>query len=258
MSLPTNELVYAGIWNVAVYYNQFQFVESPTDGLSYAYVGESVFIGGGDPATVQPSTIWIPFPTTGAGGIISLNGLTDPAMLITSTDSSVTITPIAPDKVDLKVGFPPAYGSFSFTGTQIINPLFPAIAPLVLRYDTQDIVPQGISLVLPASEELEVALGGVYKVLASVQLDRTVGGNSIIDMYPAVNGTAVPSSATKLSINQNQEDIMTVEWFLQLNTNDTVSIVLFSTDAGNQALGVPANPPVPAIPSIITTILRIA
>jgi hypothetical protein len=129
---------------------------------------------------------------------------------------------------------------------------------LTLRYDTQDIVPQGISVVLPASEELEVAAGGVYKVVASVQLDRTAGGNSEIDMFPAVNGTAVPNSATKVNINQNEESVMTVEWFLSLNANDRVSIVLYSVDAGNQALGVPAAPPVPAIPSIITTILRIA
>lgn len=221
MSIPVNELVYAGIWNVANYYNKFQFVQSPTDNVNYVYVGETVIIGGGDPATVQPSPIWIPFPVISAP-------------------------------------FTPAYCSFSASGSQAINPLFPVVAPLTLRYDTQDIIPQGIAVVLPVSEELEVTLGGVYKVVASVQLDRTMGGNSEIDMYPAVNGTAVPNSATKLNINQNEESVMTVEWFLQLNANDRVSIVLFSLNAGNQALGVPANPPVPAIPSIITTIVRIA
>ena len=221
MSIPTNELVYAGICNALTYYNKFQIVQSPTDNVNYVYVGEKVLAGGGDPATLQPSPIWLPIPV-----------ITAP--------------------------FAPAYCSFSFSGTQQINPAFPTIAPLVLRYDTQDIVPQGISVVLPASEELQVAAAGVYKVLASVQLDRNVGGNSTIDMFPAVNGTAVPNSATKLTINQNQEDIMTVEWFLQLNANDRVSIVLYSADNGNVALGVIAAPPVPAIPSIITTITRIA
>lgn len=61
MSIPINSLVFAGIWNVSRYYNKFQFVESPTDGANYLYVGEKILSGGGDPATLQPSSIWIPF-----------------------------------------------------------------------------------------------------------------------------------------------------------------------------------------------------
>ena len=220
MSIPTNELVYAGIWNATAEYNKFQFVESPTDNKCYVYIGEVIFSGGGDPATVQPSTIWIPINP-----------------------------PVA--------GFPPAYGSFSSTQIQNINPAFPTLAPLPLVYDTNDVVPFGVNVVLP-SADIIVAATGLYKVLSSVQLDRTAGGNSTVDMYITVNGNAVPNSATKLTINQNQEDIMTVEWFLNLAATDSVNIVLYSTDSSNQALAVVAAPPVPAIPSVITTILRIA
>jgi hypothetical protein len=216
MSLPTNELVYAGIWDVAVYYNQFQFVESPTDGLSYAYVGESVFIGGGDPATVQPSTIWIPFPTTGTG-------------------------------------FIPVYGSFSSTQTQ----LFAAGVPLPLVYDTKDVAsPTGVNVLFP-SAEIIVSNAGTYKILSSLQCDSTVGLQSI-NMYLQVNGTPVANTATRVVVNLNLESLMTVEWFIDLSAGDKVEVVGFDLIGGAQALAIAAAPPVPAIPSIITTILRIA
>lgn len=94
--------------------------------------------------------------------------------------------------------------------------------------------------------------------MASIQTDRTAGGNSSLDMYPAVNNTAVPNSATKLNLNQNQESVMTIEWFLQLEANDILSILCYSDDADNRIVAFPAASPVPAIPSIILTILRIA
>jgi hypothetical protein len=49
---------------------------------------------------------------------------------------------------------------------------------------------------------------------------------------------------------------MTVEWFLELNEKDYITIVMFSASAGLQALAIPSAG-IPAIPSIITTIMRI-
>jgi len=253
MSLPTNELVFAGIWDVATLYNQFQFVESPTDGLCYAYVSTKVSAGGPDPATIQPSSIWIPFPKTGAGGIISLNGLTDPAMLLTSADLTVKITPTAPDKVDLSAGFIPAYGSFSSTQTQPLA----AGTPLPFEYDTKDVASStGVNVLFP-SAEIIVSNAGTYKILSSLQCDSTVGLQSI-NMYLQVNGTPVANTATRVVVNLNLESLMTVEWFIDLGAGDKVEIVGYDLTGGAQALAIAAAPPVPAIPSIITTILRIA
>ena len=79
-----------------------------------------------------------------------------------------------------------------------------------------------------------------------------------MEMYIAVDGTAVPNSATRIQINQNQELVLAVEWFLDLTAGQAISIVLYSPVAGMEALALPAAPPVPAIPSVITTVLRIA
>jgi len=152
---------------------------------------------------------------------------------------------------------PIAYGSFSSTQTQVVNPAFPALAPLPLVYTTTDITPLGVSCATP-SASIVVATTGIYKVFSSVQCDKTSVGVGDLEMWIAVNGIAVPNSASRLAMNQNLESLMSVEWIVNLTAGNAVSIVLASAVDGLQALAVPAAPPVPAIPSVITTILRIA
>lgn len=147
----------------------------------------------------------------------------------------------------------PAYASFSSSATQGIT----QNVALPLTYDTIDITPRNIYTTTLPSANIYVTSKGVYKLLASLQCDKTSSGQGDIEMYCAVNGTAVPSSATRVQINQNIESLMAVEWFLELEKNDAVSIVAFSSTTGLRALAVASASPVPAIPSIITTIMRI-
>lgn len=151
--------------------------------------------------------------------------------------------------------FAPANGSFSSTQTQAISSA--SATPIV--YDTQDITPAGVTCLTP-SADIRVTAAGLYKVLASAQCDKTGGGSAPLEMWVAINGNAVPNSGTRLAINQNQEAVMTVEWFLSLAATDLVSVSCFDPTATNdlRLLAIPAASPVPAIPSIITTILRIA
>jgi hypothetical protein len=254
MSIPINELVYAGVWSVSGYYPTFQFVLSPIDGNCYVNVGVQPSIGGPDPSN-QPSAVWVLLnQVVSGGGITSLNGLTDSAMSIVSTDTSVGITPIAPNKVDLSVsgGFAPVYGSFSSTQTIPI----PQALELPIAYDTKDCTAVGLNVLVP-SADIQVLYKGTYKFLSSIQIDRTSGGTSTIIMYPRVNGTGLPNSATYLTTNQTTQDCLTIEWFMDLNANDSVSIAVYTPDADNRLLSAIAVFPVPAVPSIITTILRV-
>lgn len=147
-----------------------------------------------------------------------------------------------------------AYGSFSSTQTQTV----PATTETPLVYDTADLTPVGMTCSLP-SADITITNAGTYKVLASVQCDKTSGGGAgDLEMWVSLNGTAVPNSATRIQINQNTESLMTVEWFVDVLAGQTVSVSLYSSTTGLQALAVPASAPVPAIPSIITTVLRIA
>lgn len=149
---------------------------------------------------------------------------------------------------------PVTYGSFSSTATQGI----PAATPTPIGYDTADIPPVGCGCPLGGSPDITVLESGVYKVLTSVQIDKTTPGVGDIEMWIEVAGSPVPNSATRIAVNQNIESLMTVEWFVTTQSNDTIQIYLQSPVGGFQALAIPSVPPVPAIPSIITTIYQIA
>lgn len=149
--------------------------------------------------------------------------------------------------------FPPASGSFSSTQSQ---PLTASVA-LPVVYDTVDVPSVGMTCVTPSANIL-IANTGRYKVTSSIQCDKTTGGTGDLYMWVAINGTAVPNSATILQFNQSSESVMTVEWFLDITAGQSVSVVLYSTSTGMRALAVAANPAHPAVPSIITTVLRIA
>jgi len=148
---------------------------------------------------------------------------------------------------------PSIYASFSSTQTQNIT----QNQVLSLVYNTEDISASGITCTLP-SANIYILETGVYKVLASLQCDRTVTGNASINMYPSINGVPVPNSATRVVINQNIESLMTVEWYLNISQGQYITIDLYSTFTGARALAVAASNPVPLIPSIITTIMKIS
>jgi hypothetical protein len=147
----------------------------------------------------------------------------------------------------------PVYGSFSSSVSQTLT----QNVELELQYNTEDLSSSGVSCTFPSSR-IYVQSSGVYKVLASLQCDKTTPGTGIINMYPSIEGIPVPNSATRVVINQALESLMTVEWFLTLNAGQYITIDVFSTITGARALAIPASPPVPLIPSIITTILKIA
>jgi hypothetical protein len=153
-------------------------------------------------------------------------------------------------------GFTPAFGSFSSTQTQPFA--VPPSGPTLLSYNTQDLVPQGVACILP-SAQLTVAATGVYKVLSSIQMDNTAILARDAEAWIAVNGTPVPNSATRVQLSAAVEVVMAVEWFVPLSAGDTIEIQgAASGGAGPRALAIAAAGYIPAIPSIITTITRIA
>lgn len=221
MPIPINLLRYAGIWNATTAYYVYDFVESPTDNLCYINTSTATVTGGLDPVN-QPSAIWTPYSVGGGGG-----------------------------------SFPLAYASFSASGTQNIT----QNSETVLIYDTQDIVPLNISVKMPGSKEIIPLNAGLYKVLSSVQVSKSTGGTGNTIMYPKVNGVPLANSATSLTTTQSTQDLITVEWFIYLNSAEPLEIAMYTPNSGIQAFAVPAATPpnpTPAIPSIITTIMRIA
>jgi hypothetical protein len=152
-----------------------------------------------------------------------------------------------------------AYGSFSSSQTQRQTGNV-ANTPTVITYNTVEIV-KDIALVPGSPSQIRVSNTGVYKLLYSIQLDKTGGGNSTCDIWIRKNGNNVPRSAGQVVVaGQNGETLPCVEYLLQLNANDFVEVVFSSPDSTMGVTAFPENVVVgiPAIPSIITNIIQIA
>jgi len=150
----------------------------------------------------------------------------------------------------------PCFGSFSSTTSQNI-----ALAPSVtsFTYDTTDVTAGGVRLdgALP-TPSIYVPGTGTYRIITSVQLDKTSGmGPGEGYVWFAINGTAIPNTATKTQINNNTEVVMTVEVLYSAAAGDLISIQSNATNGNERALAEAASSPRPAVPSIITIVQRI-
>lgn len=153
--------------------------------------------------------------------------------------------------------FAPSYASFISSTTQNLT----ATVELPITNDaktigTPDIVPSGA---YPTSG-MVVNTTGVYKLLYSAQVDKGMGGGTTadLDIYLRVNGGNVPDTATRVVVNNNIETVLTCEYIYSLTAGDVVEFIAYTTGTNVSILAVPSSPPVPAIPSIISNIYRIA
>ena len=150
----------------------------------------------------------------------------------------------------------PAYGSFSSTQTQTIG----FAAPQGFDYDTQDTNPPiGMSCGFP-SPTISVTDGGTYKVHTCIQATNIApSGTDAVDVWLSASGFPVANSARTLSLTSSNAYTFACEWIVTLSPGDGIEVVGFAPGSSNlQAFAVPASSPVPVIPSIITTVLRIA
>ena len=263
MSIPTNEMVYAGVWNNTSIYRQYQYVLSPIDNNCYVNINTQPSIAGPDPS-VQPSIYWVLLNTSlpPFTGVSSLNTLQNAITLVGAGTTTIVNGP-NPQEITINssgAGVPIGHGGFIST----INQNLTAGTPLYMVYDT---ITSAIdcSLVLGTNgglSAIKVGSTGVYQIIYSIQFDKFGGGGTNnVQAWYAVNGNPVPWSNSEIDITQQINQISTVDIILSLNANDYVEVVGY-TPVGSVNIRALANPidaihPV-AIPSIITDILRIA
>jgi hypothetical protein len=109
---------------------------------------------------------------------------------------------------------------------------------------------------LASSSRLTVANAGVYSITFSAQLKET-GGTDTIYLWLKKNGTNVADTGTKTVVRNNDEDIMTVEYFVEAAANDYYEIVFQNNNGHAQLYYEAASGNIPATPSIITTVKQI-
>ncbi len=158
------------------------------------------------------------------------------------------------------------YASFSSNTRQYPSatnpPIYPYNTPVAITYDNKDIGNINIVGSFPSSQ-IKIPVTGAYKVMFSAQCD-TDTGNHYLEIWPVINGTSVPNSNTRIKIQSQEENCLTVEYILSLNENDILQLYMIGDDSTKVYIETyaPASSStsiaIPRIPSIILTIMRIA
>lgn len=99
-----------------------------------------------------------------------------------------------------------------------------------------------------------VDVAGVYNFEFSMQLDKTAGSTGIIFVWARVNGTDVPDSATRLSIQGTAAEVVPAwNFLLDLNGGDYFELMWAVDDDRIRIQAEAATAFCPAIPSVILT-----
>jgi hypothetical protein len=153
--------------------------------------------------------------------------------------------------------FTPQYNSFFSNTTQNLV----AGVELPITYDVASYVGTGVSLIgVAPTSQFRVSTSGVYRIVYSAQIDKNGGGGADdVDLYLRINGTNVANTGSRSAVPNGTEVLQTVSLIVSLTTTDVVEVIAYTAVGVNdRLLAVPAAPPVPAIPSIITDVQRIA
>lgn len=153
-----------------------------------------------------------------------------------------------------RINSPTAHASYYDTTTQT-NP----VASAVNLFTYNSIVSeQAITRGVPTSK-IYVAQTGVYNFQFSAQLDKTGGGASAVYIWPRVNGTNLPDSATKMVIDgPNNEVVAAWNFVLVMQANDYFELAWEAADTNVVIPYVAASGNIPAIPSIIMTVMWVS
>lgn len=146
------------------------------------------------------------------------------------------------------------YGSFFSTQTQAATVINTATA---ITYNNADLA-YGVYRDPGDSSKIKVTRPAIYNVQFSIQIDKTSGGTGLFYIWPAINGTAVANSASLIQIQGNNSEIFSAaNFFLPLSNGDYFQLYFSVSDLSVQLQHFAAAAPVPAIPSIILTVMQV-
>jgi hypothetical protein len=157
-------------------------------------------------------------------------------------------------QVASRVNSPTAHASYFDTTTQP-NPVADAVN--LFTYNSV-VTQQAVTRGNPTSK-VYVAQTGIYNFQFSAQLDKTGGSASAVYIWPRINGENLPDSATKIVIDgPNNEIVAAWNFVLVLQANDYFELAWQSSDTNVVIPYVTATGNIPAIPSIILTVVWVS
>lgn len=175
-----------------------------------------------------------------------------------ATDSQLAVAESRIDALELRpprLEFTPvSFGSFYSTQTQAATTINTAKA---ITYNNADTA-YGIYRDPADSSKIKVSRPAIYNIQFSIQVDKTSGGSGRFYIWPAINGTAVPNSGSLVQIQGNNAEIFSAaNFFLPLSNGDYFQLYFSVDDLSVQLQHFAAAAPVPAIPSIILTVMQV-
>jgi hypothetical protein len=191
--------------------------------------------------------------------VITYNGVGTPTLLMNEC-RSLYIPVVAPFTTTIAAGITkvnytningPAAGSYS---SSAIQPAAAAGAATTLTFNTTE---KQFNTSLVASSRIYTAATGAFRFDYSIQMDNNSGGSQNANIWIAKNGTAVPRSASTITLASNAKQLPFVSYTLDLNAGDYLEVIFNATDPNVRALAAAAAAPVPAIPSIIVNLTQI-
>jgi hypothetical protein len=157
-------------------------------------------------------------------------------------------------QVTNRINSPTAHGSYFDTTTQP-NPVADTVNLFTYNSSVSE---QGVTRGVPTSK-IYVSQTGIYNFQFSAQLDKSGGSASAVYIWPRINGVNVPDSATKIVIDgPNNEIVAAWNFVLVLKANDYFELAWQSSDTDVIIPYVAASGSIPAIPSIILSVVWVS
>jgi hypothetical protein len=154
------------------------------------------------------------------------------------------------NQVSNAVNAPRPYGSF-YSNVDQTNPVSNAVN-LMTYNQTVDFFNVSIGAI---NSRVYVAEEAIYNIQFSAQLDKSGGSASAVYIWLRLNGQNVANSATKVTIDgPNSEIVAAWNFVLPLAENDYFELAWQSSDTNVFLAEEPASGNVPEIPSVILTV----
>ena len=148
----------------------------------------------------------------------------------------------------------PTYGSFYDTTTQTNSNVGNAIP---IRYNTVDIS-TGVSIAGAGNTQITIAETGIYNIQFSLQVRKTDSGSDTVYVWLDKNGNRVTNSGTALFLSgSGAAEVAAWNFVVNAAANDYYRLMWMSTDSHVEIVAVTAGAVVPAIPSVILTVVPV-
>ena len=154
------------------------------------------------------------------------------------------------NQVSNAVNAPKPYGSF-YSDQDQLNPVADAVNKMTFNR-TVDAFNVSIGTI---NSRVYVSEEAIYNIQFSAQVDKLGGGNAYMYIWLMVNGVNVPNTATKVTIDgPNAEIVAAWNFVLPLAENSYFELAWSSPDTDVFLSEEPVSGSVPEIPSIIMTV----